>query len=80
MIAFFKYLKDCHTEDGQDLLSIIPECRTHNNGFKFQETRFQLSIKKSFLLGMAKEPITSRGGECSNIGDIQEKIRQPDVL
>ena len=31
MIALFKYLKSCHTEDreeGQDLFSILPECRT----------------------------------------------------
>ena len=29
MIALFKYLKDCHTEEGQDLFSIIPECKTY---------------------------------------------------
>ena len=34
MIALFKYLKGCHTEDEQDLFLIIPECRTHNNGLK----------------------------------------------
>ena len=34
MIALFKYLKGCHTEEGQDIFSIITECRTHNNGFK----------------------------------------------
>ena len=28
MIAFFKYLKDCPTEERQDLFLIIPECRT----------------------------------------------------
>ena len=27
VIALFKYLKGCHTEEGQDLFSIIPECR-----------------------------------------------------
>ena len=26
MIARFKYLKGCHTEEGQGLLSILPEC------------------------------------------------------
>ena len=35
MIELFKYLKVCHTEEGQDLFSIIPECRTRNNGPKF---------------------------------------------
>ena len=34
MIALFKYLKGCHTEEGQDLFSIHPECRTQNHGFK----------------------------------------------
>ena len=27
MIALFKYLKSSHTEEGQDLFSVIPECR-----------------------------------------------------
>ena len=33
-ITLFKYLKGCPTEKGQDLSSIIPECRTCNNGIK----------------------------------------------
>ena len=49
MIALFKYLKGCHTEEGQDLFSILPECRTRNNGLKLQEARFQLNIRKNFL-------------------------------
>ena len=49
MIALFKYLKGCHTEEGQDLFSIIPECRTHNNGLKLKEARFPLNIRKNFL-------------------------------
>ena len=36
-IALFKYLKGSHTEEGQELFSIIPECRTRNNGLKLQE-------------------------------------------
>ena len=31
MKTLFKYMKGCHTEEGQDLFSIIPECRTHHN-------------------------------------------------
>ena len=46
MIALFKYLKGCHTEEGQGLFSIIPECRTWN---KLQEVRFCLDIRKTFL-------------------------------
>ena len=49
MIALFKYLKGCHTEEGQDLFSILPECRTRNNGLKLQEARFRLDIRKNVL-------------------------------
>ena len=45
--ALFKDLKGCHTEEGQDLVSILPECRTQNNGFKLQEARFRLDIRKT---------------------------------
>ena len=50
MIALFQYLKGCHTEEGQDLFSIRPQCRTRNNGLKLQEARFWLDIRKNFLL------------------------------
>ena len=49
MIALFKYLKRCHTEEGQDLFSILSECRTQNNGLKLQEDGFPLDIRKNFL-------------------------------
>ena len=49
MTALFKYLKGCHTEEGQDLFLILPECRTRNNGLKLQEARFRLDIRKNFL-------------------------------
>ena len=49
MIALFKYLRGCHTEEGQDLFSILPECRTRNKGLKRQEARFRLDIRKNFL-------------------------------
>ena len=32
MIALFKYFEGSHTEEGQDLFLIIPECRTCGNG------------------------------------------------
>ena len=32
MVILFKYLKSCHIEDRHDLFSVIPECRTCNNG------------------------------------------------
>ena len=49
MRALFKYLKGCHTGEGQDLSSTLPEFRTWNNGLKLQEARFQLDIRKIFL-------------------------------
>ena len=49
MIALFKYLKGCHREEGQDLFSILPECRTRNNRLKLQEARFRLDIRKNIL-------------------------------
>ena len=49
MISLFKYLKGCHTEEGQDLFSIVPECRTCNSGSKLKKDRFWLNIRKNFL-------------------------------
>ena len=49
MIALFKYLKGCQTEERQDLFLIIPECRTHNNGLKLWEANFWLNIGKNIL-------------------------------
>ena len=47
MIALFKYWKGCHAEEGQDLFSILPECRTRNKGPKLQEARFRLTSGKT---------------------------------
>ena len=49
MVALFKYLKGCHSEVGQDVFSIISECRTCNHGLKIEEGWFQLNIRKNFL-------------------------------
>ena len=46
MIALFKYLKGCYTEEGQDLFSIILSCRTHNTG----SSKRKPDIRKNFLL------------------------------
>ena len=46
MLALSKYLKGSHTKAGQDLFSIIPKCRTRNNGLKLQEVRFRLNMRK----------------------------------
>ena len=47
MIALFKYLKGSPTKEEQDLFSVIPECRTCNNGLKLQETRLQIISGKT---------------------------------
>ena len=36
-ITLFKYLKGCHTEEGQELFLIIPACKARNNGLKLQD-------------------------------------------
>ena len=48
MIALFKDLKG-HTKEGQDLFSILPECRTRNNGLNLPEARFRLDRGKNFV-------------------------------
>ena len=67
-------MKGSHTEEGQYLFSIIPECRTHNNGLKLKEARFWVNIRKNFLLEQYDSG-TLGVGECSNTGGIQEKLR-----
>ena len=53
MIALFKYLNSCQSEEGRDLFLIMTECRTRNNGLKLQEARFRLDIRKNFLTVIA---------------------------
>ena len=48
MIAIFKYLKGCYTEDLQDLFSDIP--KWGNNGLELQEATFQLNSRGNFLI------------------------------
>ena len=46
----FKYLKGCHVEEGTGLFSTAPDTRTRSNGFKVQEKRFHLNLRKNFLI------------------------------
>ena len=39
MTTLLKYFQGYHTDEGQDLFMIIPECRTCNSGLKLQEAR-----------------------------------------
>uniref|UniRef100_A0A803T918 Reverse transcriptase domain-containing protein n=1 Tax=Anolis carolinensis TaxID=28377 RepID=A0A803T918_ANOCA len=49
MIAMYKYMKGSHREEGASLFSAALQTRTRNNGFKLQERRFHLNIRKNFL-------------------------------
>ena len=49
MIAIFKYLKGCQMEDRTSFFSLVLEGRTRTNGFKSQESGFQVDIKKNIL-------------------------------
>ena len=49
MIAMFKWLKRCYVKEGTGLFSTAPDTRTRSNGFKLQEKRFHLNLKKNFL-------------------------------
>ncbi|XP_062838789.1 uncharacterized protein LOC134299554 isoform X1 [Anolis carolinensis] len=49
MIAIYKYVRRSHREEGASLFAAALETRTLNNGFKLQERRFHLNIRKNFL-------------------------------
>ena len=46
MIILFKYLKDCHIEDGAELFSVAPEGQTRTNRLKLIQKNFRLNIQK----------------------------------
>uniref|UniRef100_A0A803TL93 Reverse transcriptase domain-containing protein n=1 Tax=Anolis carolinensis TaxID=28377 RepID=A0A803TL93_ANOCA len=48
-IAMYKYVKGSHREEEANLFSAALQTRTRNNGFKLQERRFHLNIRKNFL-------------------------------
>uniref|UniRef100_A0A803T8E9 Reverse transcriptase domain-containing protein n=1 Tax=Anolis carolinensis TaxID=28377 RepID=A0A803T8E9_ANOCA len=48
-IAMYKYVRGSHREEGTSLFSAALQTRMRNNGFKLQERRFHLNIRKNFL-------------------------------
>ena len=49
LIAAFQYLKGAYKKDGDRLFSRAFSDRTSGNGFKLQEGRFRLDIRKKFF-------------------------------
>ena len=74
--TFQIHLKDSHTEEGQDLFSVIAECRRHNNGLKYRKPD-----QKKCLNGRAVQQWNQLPREVVSppTGGIQEKIGQPSI-
>ena len=49
-MAAFQYLKEAYKKDGDRLFSRACCGRTRHNGFKLQEGRFRLDIRKNFFV------------------------------
>lgn len=64
--AIYKYLKACHKEDEEALLSLAPEDKTWGNRLKLQQKRLKSDLRKNFLiervLGQWKFEISFIGG------------------
>jgi len=49
LLAGLQYLKWAYRKDGEGLFTRVCSDRTRGNGFKMQEGRFKLNIRKKFL-------------------------------
>jgi len=49
LIAVFQCVKGAYREDGENLFSKASCDRTSSNGFKLEEGRFRLDVKKQFF-------------------------------
>uniref|UniRef100_A0A8D2Q013 Reverse transcriptase domain-containing protein n=1 Tax=Varanus komodoensis TaxID=61221 RepID=A0A8D2Q013_VARKO len=58
MLATYRYVRGCHMEMGRDLFSPAEEGRTHSNGAKLREPRFNLFIylKHFYAAPIATKP------------------------
>jgi len=50
IIAVFQYLNGAYRKDGEGLFVRERSDRMRNNGFKLQESRFRLELRKNSLL------------------------------
>jgi len=74
------------TEVIRDILDVFNRAfcdRTRGNGFKLEEGRFRLHIRKKFSM-MRVELVALRGGRCPIPGDIHGQVgqgsEQPDQV
>ena len=49
LIAAFQYLKGAYRQEGNQLFERVDNSRTRGNGFKLEEGRFRLDIRKKFF-------------------------------
>ncbi|KAJ7427161.1 hypothetical protein WISP_09213 [Willisornis vidua] len=52
LIATFQYLKEAYKTKGKQLHTQADRDRTRENGFKLENSRFRLDIRKKFLIPM----------------------------
>ena len=72
--AIFQYQKGGCKKEGDRLFSRVCCDRTKGNGFKLEEGRFRLDIRKKFSYNKSGEAVAKvawRGDGCSVSGDIQ---------
>ena len=83
----FQYLKAVCKKDGDRLFSRACWDRTRGNGFKLEEGRFRLDIRKTYFYnegGETLEQVAWRDGRCPIPGNVQRQVgqgsEQPDLV
>ena len=49
LIAAFQYLKGVYKQEGSQLSERVDNSRTRGNGFKLEEERFRLDVRRKFF-------------------------------